>query len=69
MYESFHIDILNGLKCYKDLKEEIIKNYEDGEEYSQCLEFYLNNFEEIINKKKARNSKRKHTTNRTNEEI
>ena len=64
-----HIDILNGLKCYKDLKEEIIKKYEDGEEYSQCLEFYLNNFEEIVNNKKARNSKRKHTTNRTNEEI
>ena len=64
-----HIGILNGLKCYKDLKEEIIKKYEDGEEYSQNLEYYLNNFEEIINKKKARNSYRKHTTNISDKEI
>lgn len=56
-----HIDILNGLKCYedKDIKGKIIKKYGDGENYSKNLEYYLNNYQDILNKKRGRNSKKK----------
>ena len=55
-----HIDILNGLKCYedKDIKGKIIKKYGDGENYSKNLEYYLNNYQDILNKKRGRNSKK-----------
>ena len=48
--------LLEGLKCFNDIKNnEIIEKYEeDGEEYSKEIEYYLNNFEKIINKKRPR---------------
>ena len=47
--------LLNGLKCFNDIKNDIIEKYvEDGEEYSQALEYYLNNFENITNNKRPR---------------
>ena len=50
-----HNELLDGLKCFKDIQIEIINQYkEDGVEYYNILEYYLNNFEVIINKKKSR---------------
>ena len=49
------IDILEGLKCFDEIKDEIINNYEDdGIDYYTTLYYYLNHYEEIINNKKAR---------------
>ena len=46
---------LDGLKCFSDIKNDIIEKYnEDGEEYYQTLEFYLTNFENITNNKRPR---------------
>ena len=50
-----YIPLLDGLKCFNDIKNDIIEKYdEDGEEYSQALEYYLNNFENITNNKRPR---------------
>ena len=52
---NLDIKILNGMKCFNDIKDSILKKYTlDGKEYIDSLEYYLNNFEEIINNKKAR---------------
>lgn len=52
------IDILEGLTCFNDIKNEITSKYdEDGEEYYNNLQYYLNNYEEIIKSKRARKSK------------
>ena len=54
-----HIDILNRMKCFEDFKEKIIEKYgNDGNEYCYTLEYYIKNFEEIINHKKARKTKK-----------
>ena len=57
-----HIDILEGLKCFVDIKDEISKKYEnnaDGEKYYQAIKYYLNNYEKIILNKKARKPRKK----------
>ena len=52
------IDLLDGLKCFKDIKNDIIDKYEkDGDEYYNTLNYYLNNYERIINNKKSRKRK------------
>ena len=52
------IDLLDGLKCFKDIKNDIIDKYEkDGDEYYNTLFYYLNNYERIINNKKSRKRK------------
>ena len=49
------IDILEGFKCFTDIKDDIINQYEnDGLKYYEAIKHYLNNFEEIILKKKPR---------------
>jgi hypothetical protein len=54
-----HNELLDGLKCFKDIKDEILDQYkEDGDEYYEVLEYYLNNFEEIINNKRPRKSRK-----------
>ena len=54
-----HIDILDGLICFKELRNEILEKYkEDGNEYYETLKYYLNNFEKIIYNKKARKSRK-----------
>ena len=51
--------LLNGLKCFKNMKEEIINDYkEDGDEYYEVLQYYLNNFETIINNKRTRKTRK-----------
>ena len=48
-------ELLDGLKCLKDIKNEIINdNEEDGDEYYDVIEYYLNNYEAIINNKRPR---------------
>ena len=55
-----HINILDGLVCFKDMKNEILIKYaEDGNDYYETLKYYLNNYENIIYKKKARKSRKK----------
>ena len=49
------INELNGLKTFNQIKDDILKKYpDDGEEYIEILDYYLQNYEEIINNKKAR---------------
>lgn len=51
---------LEGLKSFHDLKNDIIAKYpDDGDEYFRHLEYYLNNFETIVNNKRERNSYKK----------
>ena len=55
-----HIDILKGLKCFKDIKDEIVKKYEeDGEKYYKTIEEYINNYESKILGKTPRESRKK----------
>jgi hypothetical protein len=53
------IDELNGLKTFGEIKASIALNCEeDREKYIGTLEKYLSNFEENINNKKARKSRK-----------
>ena len=51
--KSETIEELNGFDGYNEL----IKQYDDDLDYKMCLEFYLQHFEEIIDKKKSRKKK------------
>ena len=54
------IELLDGLTLFKDLKNKIVNQYkEDGVEYYEVLEYYINNFEEIINNKRPRKLRNK----------
>ena len=58
-----YIKLLDGLKCFKDIKEVIINEYkEDGEEYYEVLEYYLFNFESIIYNKRPRKPRKNSKT-------
>ena len=47
---------LHGLKCFKQIKDTILNKYkEDGKLYIKYLDYYLNNFEKIINIKGQEN--------------
>ena len=50
-YGKKQIELLNGLKCYEDIKMEFLEKYEDGEDDGKSLEYYMDNFETIINNK------------------
>ena len=57
-FQKLFNTLLQGFKCSKDLKNEIINKYkEEGDEYYRILEYYLINYEEIINNKRKRNTK------------
>ena len=47
------LDILNGIVCFDKIKE----NYADEIEYLHLLEYYINNYEKIIMRKKPRISR------------
>lgn len=51
---SDFIEELDGLKCFKEIKNEISIE----KEYIDLLEYYLKNFERIINNKKPRKSRK-----------
>ena len=66
----FNITFLQGLKHFREsetineligLKKfnELIKKFEFDEDYTKCLDYYIHNFETIINNKKSRNKKKK----------
>lgn len=52
---SVNIEELDGVRCFDEFKETL--NEED--EYIRLLEYYINNFEVIIMRKKSRKSKNK----------
>ena len=47
---------LEGLNCFENLKEIIKNKYkeEEGDDYVESLEYYLKNYESIVNIKKPR---------------
>ena len=56
---EYYLKELEGLKCFNDIKDDILKQCdEDGEEYIESLDYYLKNFEEIINNKRPRKSRK-----------
>jgi hypothetical protein len=55
---------LKGLKCFKEIKDTILNKYkEDGKLYIKYLDYYLNNFEKIINIKGPRKHREKKIDN------
>ena len=59
-----YINELEGLKSFNEIKKDIAQKYkEDGEEYIETLYYYLKNYEEIINNKKARKPRKKNKEN------
>ena len=53
-----YIKQLEGLKCFNDIKKKFLNKYEDGKDYVKVLEHYLNNYEKITERKKARSSRK-----------
>ena len=62
---SAFIEVFNGMKLFKDIKEE----YKDDKEYLDIITYHLNNYEIIINKKRARKSKKRKANAIKNEDI
>jgi hypothetical protein len=56
---------LVGLRTYKDA----LKNYETEKDYYENLKYHLTNFEEIINSKKSRRSRKQKKVEDTDEKI
>jgi hypothetical protein len=56
---------LVGLRTYK----EALKNYETEKDYYENLKYHLTNFEEIINSKKSRRSRKQKKVEDTDEKI
>ena len=52
--EEEKIEEINGLICFREAKKDLIEE----KEYISILEYYVKNFENIINSKKARSSKK-----------
>ena len=53
------INELEGMKCFNEIKNDLLEKFpQDGEEYIDSLDIYLKNFEELINNKKSRKSKK-----------
>lgn len=52
-----YIEELDGMKCFYEIKDK----YNDDKEYKDVLNFYINNFDNIINKKKSRKSRKSKT--------
>jgi len=52
---TIKIKELEGLKCFSDY----LKNHSDDKDYNMQLEYYLLNFEEKIDNKRSRNTKKK----------
>ena len=57
-----HFEQLNGLELFsefKEIKQDYLNKYDDGEEYVKLLKYYLKEFKNIINKKNPRKSSKK----------
>ena len=57
--EKEQIDELLGLKCFSQIKDEILKKYpQDGNIYYDNLKFYYENYGDLLDQKKARKSRK-----------
>ena len=55
-----YIKELNGLQYFEQIKDNILNKYkEDGNTYIKYLDYYLKNFEKIVNIKEPRKSRKK----------
>ena len=57
-----YFEQLNGLELFcdfKEIKQDYLKKYNDGEEYVKHLKYYLKEYEIIINKKISRESSKR----------
>ena len=55
-----YINELGGLTCFESDKEKIKNKYpEDGNDYIETLQYYLDNFEKIVKKKRSRKQNKK----------
>ena len=54
--EETGIEELDGFKTVSSIKDDLIEEY--GEEYFDLFVYYLKNFRDIIESKKARNKKK-----------
>ena len=57
-----HFDQLNGLELFsefKEIKQDYLKKYNDGEEYVKLLTYHLKEFKNIINRKNPRESSKR----------
>jgi len=57
-----YFEQLNGLELFsefKEIKQDYLKIYDDGEEYVKLLKYYLKEFKNIINRKNPRESKKR----------
>ena len=58
------LDVLEGLKFFNNIKNDIINKFkEDGFDYYNTLKYYLDNYEQIINNKKARKPRKNNIQN------
>ena len=57
-----YFDQLKGLELFsefKEIKQDFLKEYKDGEEYVELLKYYLQDYNKIINRKNPRESSKK----------
>ena len=52
------VDILKGMICFNSIRPKIEQKYSDGNDYISSLDYYLKNYDKIINNKKSRKSKK-----------
>ena len=60
---------LEGLKCFNDIKKEFLEKYDDGEYYYKNLEYYINNYENIIYNKRSKKSRKQKEEKKENKII
>ena len=59
-----YFEQLNGLELFsefKEIKQDYLKKYDDGEEYVKILKYHLKEYKNIINNKSSRESSKKRT--------
>ena len=59
-----HFEQLNGLELFsefKEIKQDFLQKYDDGEEYVKILKYHLKEYKNIINSKSSRESSKKKT--------
>jgi len=61
-----YFEQLNGLELFsefKEIKQDYLKKYNDGEEYVKLLKYYIKEYECLINRKNSRKSSKKRRKN------
>ena len=65
-----HLEQLNGLELFsefKEIKQDYLRKYDDGEEYVKILKYHLKEYKNIINKKNQKEPSKKRTKKNINE--